>query len=287
MSVEEYNTQFGSLVYLVDMSDGDCIARHINGLNLNVHKRATGLIWQAAKTLKDKMDLAVEGAKDLEMLSRISDPHSAPKPKPAPPHHSPLYHHPHSSQRAPDAMDIDAATTHPNQRPDEVYEDVVDADLATVKVQLDTSRSGHIMVRVSFQVSPSKSVVASVLVDAGAMANFVNKRFINKNHLSTRLRKNPIRCIGFDGNEGVGGLVTHDWVGRIHVSLVDSATAIPFPSSFCVTCLGLVDAIFSLPWLDCQTWTASGSSSSGHRFVSGSTEIFVVDAFSLGEELEG
>ncbi|KAH9462041.1 hypothetical protein Pst134EB_005958 [Puccinia striiformis f. sp. tritici] len=216
MSVEEYNSQFGSLAYLVDMSDGDRVARYINGLNLNVHMRVTGQAWRAAKTLKDKMDLAVEGAKDLEMMSRISNPHSAPKPKPAP-----LYQHPHSSQRSSDAMDIDAATTHPNQRPvnpfialfrrvcmaqrvsaattlppfsgneaspassaaaplgdfgyDEVYEDVVDADIATVKVQLDTSRSGRIMVPVSFQVSSSKSVIASVLVDTGAMANFVSK----------------------------------------------------------------------------------------------------------------
>ncbi|KAI7951025.1 hypothetical protein MJO29_009699 [Puccinia striiformis f. sp. tritici] len=378
MSVEEYNTQFGSLAYLVDMSDGDRVARYINGLNLNVRKQVNGQAWRAARNLKEKMDLVVEGAKDLDMLSRLSDPHSAPsKSKPAPPHQPPLYHHPHSFQRASDAMDIDVATTHPNQRPinpfialfrrvcmaqrvcfrclkrtsppdhttpsncpngrtsfaekqqfveryrsappvqvsaalvlppssnaeifpasststpsgdfgyDEVYEDVVNADLATVKVQLDTSRSGRIMVPVSFQVSPSKSVVASVLVDTGAMANFVNKRFVDENQLLTRLRKTPIRCIGFDGNEGVGGLVTHDWVGRIHVSSVDSATTIPFPSSFGVTCLGSVDAIFGLPWLDRQTWTASGSSSGGHRFILGSAEVFVVDAFSLGEELEG
>ncbi|KNE89149.1 hypothetical protein PSTG_17392 [Puccinia striiformis f. sp. tritici PST-78] len=69
---------------------------------------------------------------------------------------------------------------------DEVYKDVV-ADLATVQVQLDTSRSDLIMVAVSFQVSPSKSVIASVLADTGAMANFVNKQFIEENQLSTRL----------------------------------------------------------------------------------------------------
>ncbi|KAH9459172.1 hypothetical protein Pst134EA_033023 [Puccinia striiformis f. sp. tritici] len=378
MSVEEYNTLFGSLVYLVDMSDGDRVLRYIDGLNLNIRKQVNGPIWRAAKTLQGKMDLAIEGAKDLDELSQISNPHSAPsKPKPTSFHQTPVYHHPHSAQRAPDSMDIDATTTFPNQRPinpfialfrrvcmaqrvcfrclkrtsppdhttpsncpngrtsfaekqqfveryqsappvpisvasvlppvpetpsssdlpttappvdfgyDGVYDDICEADLATVEVQLDTSRAGRIMIPVSFQVSPSKSVVASVLVDTGAMANFVSKRFIEENQLPTRLRKNPIRCIGFDGNEGVGGMVTHDWVGRIHVASVNSTTTVPFPSSFGVTCLGSVDAIFGLPWLDQQTWTASGSSSGGHRFVLGSTEIFVVDAFSLGEELEG
>ncbi|KAH9450902.1 hypothetical protein Pst134EB_018411 [Puccinia striiformis f. sp. tritici] len=383
MSVEDYNTQFSSLVYLVDMGDGDRIDRYIKGLNVGVRKRITGPAWRNAATLEERMQIAVEGAKDLEELSKISDLNTShPKPKPPPQQHVPVYHHPHSTQRAPDSMDIDAATAYsqhrvpnpfeilfrkvclaqrccfrclkrtappdhtgprdcPNGRTsladkekfveryrlappvsvaaasllsplsnelastpdvnsqpipvpsptpaygfDEDYDDLIDADLATVQVRLDTSCAGRIVVLVAFQVSPSKSVVASVLVDTGAMANFISKKFIDDNLLRTRLRKNPIRCVGFDGNEGVGGLVTDDWVGRIHISSVDATSSVPFPSSFGVTCLGSVDAIFGLPWLDRQTWTASGSSAGGHCFILGSTEIFVVDAFSLGEELE-
>ncbi|KAI7965679.1 hypothetical protein MJO29_001427 [Puccinia striiformis f. sp. tritici] len=312
----------------------------------------------------DSPKVAAKAAKDLEIISRFSDPNfQPPKAKPAfPPH---LYQHPHSTQRALDTMDIDATTAQatrqtftpfeilfrqrrrnaswsviaypppesvpvaactsdppslysfqgfeqaPSGLPvstppamstssappaqfmnqnfgfDEIYNDLSEAHLATVKVRLDTSRTGRIMVPVSFQVSPSRSVVASVLVDTGATANFINWKFIDNHQLPTRQRKTPIRCIGFDGNEGVGGTVTHDWAGRIHVSSVDSKEAIPFPSSFGVTCLGTVDTIFGLPWLNRQSWTASGSASGGHCFTLRSTEVFVVDACSLGEELEG
>ncbi|KAH9464899.1 hypothetical protein Pst134EB_004404 [Puccinia striiformis f. sp. tritici] len=238
----------------------------------------------------DSPKVAAKAAKDLEIISRFSDPNfQPPKAKPAfPPH---LYQHPHSTQRALDTMDIDATTAqatrqtftpfeilfrqvgegtlrgalslipprvgagrgvylrssvplfvsrirtspiwstgvHPpamstssappaqfmnqNFGFDEIYNDLSEAHLATVKVCLDTSRTGRIMVPVSFQVSPSRSVVASVLVDTGATANFINWKFIDNHQLPTRQRKTPIRCIGFDGNEGVGGTVTHDWAG--------------------------------------------------------------------------
>ncbi|KAH9472734.1 hypothetical protein Pst134EA_003342 [Puccinia striiformis f. sp. tritici] len=73
----------------------------------------------------------------------------------------------------------------------EIYNDLSEAHLATVKVCLDTSRTGRIMVPVSFQVSPSRSVVASVLVDMGATANFINWKFIDNHQLLTRQRKTP------------------------------------------------------------------------------------------------
>ncbi|KAH9457389.1 hypothetical protein Pst134EA_021267 [Puccinia striiformis f. sp. tritici] len=381
LSVVDYNTQFSSLAYLIDLTDKDRLNRYTSGLNTNVLNRVQGPAWRALKTLEEKMECAMEGAKDLELMAKASNPSLKPKLNYPPP--PSLYQHPHSAQRAPDAMDVDATTFYSNRRPltpfeilfkrvclaqrccfrclkrtnppdhsspsncpngrttleekqrfveryqsappvpvamttfdseplppvvptvptvpsppvptpnpsiqgfDEVYDEFIESHLATVAVRLDTSRTGRIMVPVSFQVSPSRSVVASVLVDTGAMANFVNKKFIDDNQLPTRLRKTPIRCIGFDGNEGVGGTVTHDWAGRIHVSSADSTATIPFSSSFGVTCLGTVDAIFGMPWLDRQSWQASGSSADGHRFTLGSTDVFVVDACSLGEELEG
>ncbi|KAI7955772.1 hypothetical protein MJO29_007171 [Puccinia striiformis f. sp. tritici] len=215
LSVEEYNTQFGSLAYLVDLTDSDRLLWYSRGLNLNIQKQVENSGWRALASLDDRMQVAAKAAKDLEIISRFSDPSfQPPKAKPAfPPH---LYQHPHSTQRAPDAMDIDPTTAQATRRAFTPFE----------------------------------------------------------------------RCIGFDGNEGVGGTVTHDWAGRIHVSSVDSKEAIPFPSSFGVTCLGTVDAIFGLPWLDRQSWTASGSASGGHRFTLRSMEVFVVDTCSLGEELE-
>jgi len=117
------------------------------------------------------------------------------------------------------------------------------------------------------------------------MANFVNEGFVRKHDFKTRQRRTPIRCVGFDGKEGVGGLVTQDWVGVIHVSSVD-AVSVPLPCSFGVTRLGSVDAIFGLPWLDRQGWTASGSLKSGHHFTLGSTPLHVIEVSSLEDVAE-
>ena len=108
------------------------------------------------------------------------------------------------------------------------------------------------------------------------MANFINEGFVRRHDLKLRQRQHPIRCVGFDGKEGVGGLVTQDWAGIIHVSFVD-ATLVPLPSSFGVTQLGSVDTIFGLPWLDKQGWVASGSLKEVHRFTLGSTPLHVVE----------
>ncbi|KAH9452493.1 hypothetical protein Pst134EB_016445 [Puccinia striiformis f. sp. tritici] len=86
------------------------------GLNLNIQKRVENSGWRALSSLDDRMQVAAEAAKDLEIIARFSDQSShPPKAKPAfPPH---LYQHPHSSQRASDAMDIDATTVHNARRP--------------------------------------------------------------------------------------------------------------------------------------------------------------------------
>ncbi|KNZ55674.1 hypothetical protein VP01_2614g1 [Puccinia sorghi] len=63
------------------------------------------------------------------------------------------------------------------------------------------------------------------------MANAVNEIFVQKHNLKFCQHQHPIQCVGFDGREGVGGLVTQDWVGYIHLSSTD-ATAILFPCSF-------------------------------------------------------
>ncbi|KAH9463244.1 hypothetical protein Pst134EA_015328 [Puccinia striiformis f. sp. tritici] len=292
LSVEEYNSQFSSIAYLVDLTDKDRLHRYTKGLNLNIQKRVENSSWRALKTLEERQQVAAEAARDIDIISRISESHSQPpKAKPtfqphrccfrclkrtSPPDHTTPSNCPNGrttlaekerfveryrlappvsipvaacapfpsplSASAP-PQDFDHSLYNPQtvnpQAPivspsppvqsgapvygfDEVYDDVSEAHLATVEVSLDTSRTGRIVVPVSFQVSPSKSVVASVLVDTGAMANFINQKFIDDHQLPIRLRKTPIRCIGFDGNEGVGGTVTHDWAGQIHVSSANS-----------------------------------------------------------------
>jgi hypothetical protein len=90
------------------------------------------------------------------------------------------------------------------------------------------------------------------------MANLINEGFICKHDLKTRQQKHPICCVGFNGREGVERIVTQDWAGVIQLSLID-LKPVPLLASFGITRLGSVDAIFGLPWLDCQGWIASGS----------------------------
>ncbi|KNZ54008.1 hypothetical protein VP01_3078g1 [Puccinia sorghi] len=78
---------------------------------------------------------------------------------------------------------------------------------------------------------------ATILVDTDAMANFLHKAFIRKHDLC--LQKQSAKSIVFGFKQ--------DWSGHIQLLTLDSK---PFniQISFSVTQLGLVDAIFGLPW---------------------------------------
>ncbi|PLW50811.1 hypothetical protein PCANC_14322 [Puccinia coronata f. sp. avenae] len=124
---------------------------------------------------------------------------------------------------------------------DEEYEDLddtacaaVEIPIATVHVRLDCSKKGCLLVPATFKSSTGSWVSANVLVDTGAMANFISEEFVRRHDLPLRTRKFPVRCVGFDGREGVGGLVTQDWAGIIRLSSLDSKP-IPLGSSFGVT----------------------------------------------------
>ncbi|KAA1129112.1 hypothetical protein PGTUg99_029840 [Puccinia graminis f. sp. tritici] len=147
----------------------------------------------------------------------------------------------------------------------------------TVHVQLDCSIKGRLLLPLAFKGPDGVLASATVLADTGAMANFVNESFIRKHDLPLRSRKKPLRCVGFAGSEGVGGIVTHDWAGVIQLNTLSSK---PFPlgCSFGVTRLGSIDAIFGLPWLDKQGWIAFGSLKGGHQFTLGSTPLYVMEA---------
>ncbi|KAA1084441.1 hypothetical protein PGT21_027987 [Puccinia graminis f. sp. tritici] len=131
----------------------------------------------------------------------------------------------------------------------EPQEDIEEVGVSTIHVRLDCSKAGRMLIPVAFDSPTNGTVIASVLIDTGSMANFISDRFVKANGLPTQDRLTPIRCVGFDGSGGVGGLVTKDWSGDITVSLVES-TPVPLKCSFGVTRLGSVDAIFGLPWLD-------------------------------------
>ncbi|PLW34431.1 hypothetical protein PCANC_20206 [Puccinia coronata f. sp. avenae] len=173
---------------------------------------------------------------------------------------------------------------------DECYEDLEEAEAAvvpvsTVHVRLDISKGGCILVPTVFRLAGGVTIPATILVDTGLMANFINEGFVRKHDLKTRQQKHPICCIGFDGCEGVGGLVTQDWAGFIQLSSIDSKP-VPLPASFGITRLGSVDAIFGLPWLDRQGWIASGSEKGGRHFTLGSTLFYVIESSAIGGQPE-
>ncbi|PLW57478.1 hypothetical protein PCANC_02618 [Puccinia coronata f. sp. avenae] len=130
------------------------------------------------------------------------------------------------------------------------YEDYEEAEVvtfpvSTVHVQLDVTKGGRILVPVLFKLAGGVLIPATILVETGSMANFINKGSVRKFDLKTRQRKTPILCVGFDSREGIGGLVTQDWVGVVQLSSLDSKP-VPLPASFGIICLGLVDAIFGI-----------------------------------------
>ncbi|KAA1079355.1 hypothetical protein PGT21_009054 [Puccinia graminis f. sp. tritici] len=408
LTIGEYNSQFKSLVYLVEDVEATRIEKYTQGLNPRIVRKAMSKQWIDAKTLDDKMELASDAAAQLDILALL------PPDPPAGSQHHPLsstrfgHPQPHAPRppRDPDAMEIDATrvlpspagkslldaaraicrarnlcfrclapivpgvhtgslncpnmfistekrqafvdqcrrnqnvaapsntsavssirtvpppsflTYQPTPPPaplptqdrlqpsysdssapsdtgespasmgfDEHYEDyeeedcaTVEVPLATVQVRLEGSNGNRLLVPVSFRGPGGSLIPATILVDTGAMANFVNESFVRKYGLKVRDRTTPIRCVGFDGREGVGGLVTQDWAGMIQLSSIDSK---PFTlqSSFGITRLGSVDAIFGLPWLDRQGWVASGSLKGGHQFTLGSTPLYVIESASLG-----
>jgi len=388
MTIGEYNSQFSSLVYLVEDVEETRIEKYVSGLNPLIIRQAMSTQWRKIKSLDEKMAAASEAAAQLDLLAQLPDSSSSA--------YRPLSTNrptgfasptPQAAPKDPDAMEVDAINsfprslldssraicrsknlcfrclksivpgTHtgslncpnspismeqrknfvdrsrlhppaqvsaispspvasappPQSQPlafrnfaasdepspssppeihgfDELYDDYDETDCSTVSVssvhvRLDCSAGGRIVVPATFKAPNGVLISATILVDTGSMANFVNEGFVRKHDFKTRQRRTPIRCVGFDGKEGVGGLVTQDWVGVIHVSSVD-AVSVPLPCSFGVTRLGSVDAIFGLPWLDRQGWTASGSLKSGHHFTLGSTPLHVIEVSSLEDVAE-
>ncbi|KAI9605158.1 hypothetical protein H4Q26_003133 [Puccinia striiformis f. sp. tritici PST-130] len=106
-SVDDYNSRFSSLVYLVNMGEHLRIDRYVKGLHIDIVSRVESPIWRAVPTLARKMRMASEAARDLEIIASLSAPNQSGKVI----HRDvPLYQHPNANHRASDAMEIDAAT---------------------------------------------------------------------------------------------------------------------------------------------------------------------------------
>jgi hypothetical protein len=74
---------------------------------------------------------------------------------------------------------------------DKVYNDfvktscaAVEVPIATVHVWLNCLKKGRLLVPASFQTPEGSWATANVLVDTGAMANFISKEFVCRHDLA-------------------------------------------------------------------------------------------------------
>ncbi|PLW58122.1 hypothetical protein PCANC_04120 [Puccinia coronata f. sp. avenae] len=171
-------------------------------------------------------------AASVAAIQQVPQPHNSP----------PLIYHPLPDNVPTMDPSAEAELVMGNYRNyDEEYDDYkepscsnVNVPVNTVHVWLDCSQGGRLIVPAMFKAPDGVLVKANILVDTGAMANFASKEFVRKHALRLRQRKNPICCVGFDGQEGFGGLVTQDWVGVVHLSSLNSKP-VPLASLFGVT----------------------------------------------------
>jgi hypothetical protein len=83
---------------------------------------------------------------------------------------------------------------------DECYEDLEEAEAAvvpvsTVHVLLDVSKEGRILVPTVFRLAGGVTIPATILVDTGSMANFINEGFVRKHDLKTTKTPHSLRWV--------------------------------------------------------------------------------------------
>lgn len=84
-SIVDYNSRFGPLAFQVRQHEDDAIIKYVDGLHPDVREECINVLgWSEAKTLAEKMNLAVEGAGRAD--ERASLPNQSNRPK--------LYQHP-------------------------------------------------------------------------------------------------------------------------------------------------------------------------------------------------
>jgi hypothetical protein len=89
---------------------------------------------------------------------------------------------------------------------DKHYEDLAetlcaieDIPIATVHVKLDCSKKGWLLVLALFKSWDGVWATAKILVNNGAMANFVSNYFFRRHDLPLHAQKTLICCVGFAG----------------------------------------------------------------------------------------
>lgn len=79
-SIVDYSSRFGPLAFQVRQHEDNAIIKYVDGLHPNVREECINIVrWSEAKTLAEKMNLAVEGAGRAD--ERASLPNRANRPK--------------------------------------------------------------------------------------------------------------------------------------------------------------------------------------------------------------
>ncbi|KNZ56310.1 uncharacterized protein VP01_2437g1, partial [Puccinia sorghi] len=116
LTIGEYNSQFSSLVYLVEDVEETRIEKYVAGLNPLIIRHAMSTAWRQVKTLDEKMAMASEAAAQLDLLAQLpSETSSATTYRPLS-SNRPLPFSPQPSSPMPsdpNAMEIDAIQSVP------------------------------------------------------------------------------------------------------------------------------------------------------------------------------
>ncbi|PLW21548.1 hypothetical protein PCANC_03982 [Puccinia coronata f. sp. avenae] len=279
--------------------------------------------WREARTLQACMDLATEAAAQLDLLALLPPETSTPHHHtPLSTNRPPGFSNHHLSHPAlpcnPDAMEIDALGVQSSAQLA-----IMDASrglcctrwlcfrcLKSIVPGSHTGSINFLNLPVSLEqqksfvekagVSPLSAPVSAIQTAEAPTLSYRNHYLeptstpfesedlhhgldeIHKDYEEAKEATFSVSTV----QEGVGGLVTQDWVGMLQLSTIDFKP-VPVPSSFGVTRLGSVDSIFGLPWLDQQGWVALGSVKGGHQFSLKSTPFYVIESLAIEGEPKG
>ncbi|KAA1106095.1 hypothetical protein PGT21_028808 [Puccinia graminis f. sp. tritici] len=137
-SIEEYNTEYSTLCYQVVNSEDARFDKYVEGLNYDIINKAMSKEWLEEPTLAGKMRRALDASRQLAALYRISNQQTSNHSNlSSATHHSlnqsnssrpssfvapATYQHPNSTNRSPDAMDVDAISSRGAQTPEQRFE---------------------------------------------------------------------------------------------------------------------------------------------------------------------
>jgi hypothetical protein len=105
-----------------------------------------------------------------------------------------------------------------------------------------TPSSSHFKIQVTLK-GRNRSATVAAMVDCGATALFISKRFMKEKKIRTHLIPHEIPLYNIDGSRNRAGSITHMTRLRLQVGDIEEWQV------FLVTELGPEDVVLGLPWL--------------------------------------